>query len=374
MCRQVIERLNRFYTQRKVQPYYPFSASQLAGEEMDEARNRLAAYVGVESDELNFGPSTSQNTYVLAQAFRQMLNAGDAVIVTNQDHEANSGQWRKLADDDIEIREWQVDEDTGHLDISYLETLLDDKVKLLCFPHSSNVVAEVNPVAKIVAMARAAGAYTCVDGVSYAPHGLPNIGQLGPDIYLFSAYKTWGPHQGIMVIRRDLAQRLPNQGHFFNQGTLFKRLTPAGPDHAQVAACAGLIDYFEILHAHHFDSPSVGSSMGEDIHGLFSAHEKELLQPLLDFAEQKNNVRLIGPKSAAGRAATVAMETQEPSLVVAKKLADLGIMVGCGHYYGLRVLKALGIDPDHGVLRVSFVHYTSQSEVDRAIQALDQVL
>ncbi len=94
--------------------------------------------------------------------------------------------------------------------------LADGRVRLVCFPHCSNVVAEINPVAEIVAMAHAAGAVACVDGVSYAPHGLPDVGALGADIYLFSAYKVYGPHQGIMVIRRALGERLPNQGHWFN--------------------------------------------------------------------------------------------------------------------------------------------------------------
>ena len=87
-CRQVIDRLNRFYTHRKVQPYGAYPVSQLGGEEMDEARYRLAGLMGIKPDQLNFGPSTTQNTYVLAKAFSRALTKGDAVIVTNQDHEA----------------------------------------------------------------------------------------------------------------------------------------------------------------------------------------------------------------------------------------------------------------------------------------------
>ena len=229
-CQPVIDRLTRFYTERKVQPYAPYEASRLGGAEMDEARSRLAAMMGVESDELSFGPSTTQNTYVLANAFRQFMQPGDAVIVTNQDHEANTGPWRRLEDEGFEVREWQVDPETGHLDLKKLEALLDEKVRLVCFPHCSNVVGEINPVVEITALAHAAGAFVCVDGVSYTPHGLPNVGLMGPDIYLFSAYKTYGPHQGLMVMRRALGETLPNQGHYFNAGSLYKRFTPAGPD------------------------------------------------------------------------------------------------------------------------------------------------
>ena len=115
-CQPVIDRLNRYYVERKVQPYAPYAASQLAGAEMDEARSRLAAIMGVATEELSFGPSTTQNTYVLAQAFRQFMKPGEAIIVTNQDHEANTGPWRRLADEGIEIREWAINPQTGHLD------------------------------------------------------------------------------------------------------------------------------------------------------------------------------------------------------------------------------------------------------------------
>lgn len=372
-CRQVIDRLTRFYTQRKVQPYAPYAASRLGGAEMDEARARLAALMGIATDELSFGPSTTQNTYVLAQAFRQFLKPGEAIIVTNQDHEANSGPWRRLADEGIEVREWQIDPLTGHLDLAQLENLLDEKVRLVCFPHCSNVVGEINPVAEITALAHAAGAFVCVDGVSYAPHGLPNVDELGADIYLFSAYKTYGPHQGIMVIRRALGELLPNQGHYFNGDSLYKRFTPAGPDHAQVAACAGMADYFEALAAHHGHS-GTGAQAGAVAHDLMRNHEIALLQPLLDAVKDRNDVRLIGPSDAAIRAPTVALALNRPGEPVAAQLAEFGIMAGGGDFYALRALQAMGVDPEQGVLRLSFTHYTSRAEITQLIEALDQVL
>ena len=93
-CRQVLDRLTRFYTERKVQPYAPYDASRLGGEEMDEARARMAAMLGVDTDEVSFGPSTTQNTYVLAQAFRQWMKPGGG----DRRHQPGSrGQHRPLA-------------------------------------------------------------------------------------------------------------------------------------------------------------------------------------------------------------------------------------------------------------------------------------
>ncbi|GHG95454.1 aminotransferase class V-fold PLP-dependent enzyme [Pseudodonghicola xiamenensis] len=373
-CRPVIDRLTRFYTQRKVQPYAPYEASRLGGEEMDEARTRMAAILGVETDELSFGPSTSANTYVLAQAFRQWMKPGEAIVVTNQDHEANSGPWRRLAEEGIEVREWQVDPLTGHLDPQDLAVLLDEDVRLVCFPHCSNVVGEINPVVEVTAMAHAAGAFVCVDGVSYAPHGFPDVGSLGPDIYLFSAYKTYGPHQGVMVIRRPLGELLPNQGHYFNGGALYKRFTPAGPDHAQVAACAGMADYYDLLCDHHGGPASGATERAAFVNGLFHAHETALLQPLLDAVKDRNAVRLLGPTRAEGRAPTVALALNRPALPVAAELSRHGIMAGGGDFYAVRALSAQGIDPEQGVLRLSFTHYTSAAEVERLIEVLDQVL
>ncbi len=373
-CKHVIDRLTRFYTQRKVQPYAPYEASRLGGEEMDEARLRLAAIMGVDTDELSFGPSTTQNTYVLAQAFRQWMQPGDAIVVTNQDHEANSGPWRRLAEHGIEIREWQIDPESGSLDPQDLENLLDEKVRLVCFPHCSNVVGEINPVTEITAIAHAAGAFVCVDGVSYAPHGLPNVGDLGPDIYLFSAYKTYGPHQGCMVIRRALGEMLPNQAHYFNADTLYKRFTPAGPDHSQIAASSGMADYIDLLCDHHGGPETGDAARGAFVHDLMRGHEVKLLQPLLDAVKDRNALRLLGPSKADRRAPTVALSLNRAAEPVAAELAKHGIMAGGGEFYAVRPLQAMGVNVDQGVLRLSFTHYTSQQEIDQLLEALDRVL
>lgn len=374
-CRYVVWRLHRFYRERKVQPYGPYAASRAGGDEMDQARWRLAPMLGVETDELSFGPSTTANAYVLAQAFREWLPEGSAIVVTDQDHEANSGPWRRLAQSGVEVREWRMDPSTGHLDPEALSRLLEDgRVRLVAFPHCSNVVGEFNDVPRVSAMARAAGAVTCVDGVSYAPHGLPNVRKLGADIYLFSAYKTYGPHQGLMVIRRSLGFELPSQAHFFNGDALHKRFTPAGPDHAQVAACAGIADYLDALYDHHQSAGRDGAGRAEVTRGLMQAHETRLLDRLLGFLRGRNDIRVLGPTDAARRAPTVAIECARPGEEVAADLAQHGIMAGGGDFYAVRALKAMGVDPGRGVLRLSFVHYTAEDEMDRLLEALEHVL
>jgi cysteine desulfurase family protein (TIGR01976 family) len=372
-CAPVVDRLTRFYRTRKVQPYAPYPAAQAGGQEMDEARTRLSAMLGVTAEELSFGPSTTANTYVLAQAVRRWLKPGQAIAVTNQDHEANSGPWRRLAEDGVEVREWRIDPGTGLLDPQDLRALMaDGRVALVAFPHCSNVIAAINDVAAITAQAHAGGARVVVDGVSYAPHGFPDVGALGCDVYLFSAYKTYGPHQGIMVIRAAFGAELPNQGHMFNGGTLYKRFTPAGPDHAQIAACAGMCDYVEHLSAHH-GGPS-GTAASGFAHDLMRAHEVDLCQPLLDWLADRNDLRLIGPRDADARAPTVAVDLHRDPEPVAAALGQQGIACWGGNFYAVRPLQGLGIDPDQGVLRLSFVHYTTRDDIDRLISALGRTL
>ena len=383
-CRQVVDRLTAFYRQTKVQPYYPFPASQAAGEAMDEAYVRLAGYLNVSEDEVHLGPSTSQNNYVLANAFAAAWGAGDEIIVSNQDHEANAGVWRRLAETGAAVKEWSIDPESGELDLERLHCLLSPRTRFVAFPHCSNVVAHPNPVRQIVDAVKsvAPDAVVLVDGVSYAPHGLPDVAALGVDVYLFSLYKTWGPHLGLMTVERELALELANQGHFFNAGDPRKRLLPAGPDHAQIAAAAGVAEYLDRVWAHHAppsDTTRGGSvepaERGRQLHDLFVGYETGLLERLLGWLRERDDVRIVGPTDAARRAPTVSFVPVRKTVSdVLTGLTSHKVMAGSGHFYGVRPLGALGIEDDPGVVRVSFVHYTTADEVAQLIKALEHVL
>ncbi|MSQ99123.1 MAG: aminotransferase class V-fold PLP-dependent enzyme [Xanthomonadales bacterium] len=372
-CGAVIEQLGRYYRQTKVQPYFDFPASREAGHQMDSARSRMAAWLNVATEEVHFGPSTSQNTYVIAQALRQHLKPGDEVIVTNQDHEANIGAWRRLEAAGIVVREWRIDPDSGELDPDELDTWLGPRTRVVAFTHCSNVVASINPVRDLTDRIHAAGAIAIVDGVSYCPHGLPDIPALGADIYLFSLYKVYGPHLGVMYMSSKLNAELPNQGHFFNAGKPTSRFTPAGPDHAQMAATNGVIDYFESVYQHHFGRPASPAEQAGAVRELLREQEIRLLQPVLDFMHEHPRIRLIGRRDATQRAPTVAFTVAGlSSAELATRLAGKKLGVGAGDYYANRLLEALGIDLKKGALRASFVHYTTADEVDRLMTALDE--
>ena len=374
-CQQVIDRLLAFYTKTKMQPYYDFPASIEGGKKMDEAYKRLSAYLNVGEDEINFGPSTSQNVYVLANALRPMWDKGDEIIVSCQDHEANAGAWRRLEETGIVVKDWHIDEKTGQLTLADLDSLVSKRTRMIAFPHASNVIAHINPVREIAHKAHSVGAIAVVDGVSYAPHGLPDIDSLGVDIYLFSLYKTWGPHLGAMFVKRQLMKQMSNQSHYFNEDKVRCALTPAGPDHAQIAAAAGIADYLDAVYVHHFTDVVEAAVKGQRLNRLFSDYERSLLTPLLDFLKSRDDIVIIGPDDPAIRAATVSILPLKKSVVeVSTVLKREKLMVGVGNFYGVRPLTEMNIDLDTGVVRMSFLHYTTMDEIEHLIRGLKAAL
>ncbi len=374
-CRQFVKRLTDFYMKNKVQPYYPYPASSLAGELMDASYRRMAEYLNVDATEIHFGPSTTQNVYVLANAMRPMWNEGDEIIVSCQDHEANAGAWRRLAAYGMKIIEWGVDPKTGNLSLDALEKLFSSRTKMVAFPHCSNVIGHVNPAKEISAMAHAHGALSVVDGVAFAPHSFPDLKTLGADIYLFSLYKTYGGHLGLMYVNKNLILKLSNQSHYFKEGIAKNMITPAGPDHAQIGAVSGILEYFDAVYEHHFNEPALPFERSKALNNLFHEHEQTLLARLLDFLKSREDIRIIGPDSSIKRAPTVSIIPLKKDLEeVYAVLTEHKLMLGMGNFYAVRPLIAMNIPLQPGVIRISFLHYTSLEDIDQLINGLKAAL
>ena len=261
-----------------------------------------------------------------------------------------------------------------------LKNLLNARTKLVFVTHCSNIVGEIHDIAAIAREVHAAGARIGVDGVSAAPHLIPDVKALDVDFYYFSLYKVYGPHQGLIYVKREHLERLANQGHFFNAGLLGKRLTPAGPQHGEIACSGGVIDYLEAAYAHHLGTgeapaPSLTARV-QSICERFHAHEcleaNRILARLRD-----RGARIVGPRTAEPhkRAATIAFRPNrgKPQDVVDKLIARK-ICCGSGHFYAYRLMQALGLEPDEGVVRLSLVHYNSAADVTRVLEALDAAL
>ncbi|MCG6872734.1 MAG: aminotransferase class V-fold PLP-dependent enzyme [Gammaproteobacteria bacterium] len=383
-CGPVLEHFERFNRDYKVQPYGSFEPARMAGEAMDAGYATIAALLGTRTENLTLGPSTTLNTYVLAEALRHQFAPGDEIVVTNQDHEANIGCWRKLEEFGVLIREWQVDPASGELDTTRLEELVGPRTRLLAFTLSSNVIGTLNPVAEIVAIARRHGALVVGDGVSYAPHAMLDVERSGLDFYLFSTYKTFATHVGVLWGNDRALALTRNQGHFFNADNPLARLNPAGPQHGEIAALAGLGEYFDLLYSHHHDTQAFESDGGSAhqrtmaVCRLFQAHESRLVQRLIDGLTEVPGLQLLGRGSdqLATRSSVVSLRVSgsRSASDIAHQLGLRGIGVRAGHFYAVRLMEAMGIDPGEGVLRISPVHYNTQEEIDRLLAALMEIV
>ena len=380
--RQVTDAMMQALSLTKVQPYYPYGPSEDLGASMDKATAFMDEMLNVgEGASIAFGPATTVNTYMMAQAMQSSLKSGDEIIVTNQEHEANAGAWHRMAAavDGVVLKEWMVDPVTGRLDPADLEALLSDRTRLVAFTHCSNVVGEMNDAAAITAIARKSPARVVIDGVAYAPHRIPDFAAIGADAYLYSAYKTFATHQGVIAVTRDWLAELENQGHFFNGEYLEKRLIPSGPQHAEVSALNGLKEFYEDLYLHHFGSAPAESAAiwVSAVQDIFHAHEVAICAPLMDFLAEDKRIRLIGPRDFefGKRAPTISFTVDGvKARDVTAKMAEAKIGASAGHYYAYRLMEALKIEPSEGVVRLSLVGYNTEDEVARCINAIKAVL
>jgi len=380
--RQVADALQEALTLKKVQPYYAYGPSLDLGEAIDSATAFVSEMLNVPTGaRAILGPSTTLNMYMIAEGLRPSLKPGDEIIVTNQEHEANGGAWRRLADEveGVRLKEWRVDPETGRLSADDLQPLLDDKTKLLAFTHCSNVVGEMHDAAAITRLAHDAGARVVVDGVAYAPHLIPDVAAFGADAYCYSAYKTFAAHQGVMAVRDNWLEELENQGHFFNGIYPDKKLVPSGPQHAEIVGMSGLKEFYAALYTHHFGAAPTGKAhdwVGA-VHEVIHAHEVAIATPLLAFLRDEPRIRLIGPGEMefGKRAPTISFTVEGvPARDVTKHMADAKVGASAGHYYAWRLMEALGIEPEEGVVRISLVAYNTEEEVTRAIGAIEKAL
>lgn len=375
---QVLAALNRFMREFQCQPGYGFGSAKGARAQITESIERLAAMINAEPDEIVIGPSTTLNIRILCDALSEDWQPGDEIVVTNQDHESNSGPWRKLARAGLVVKEWRIDRHSGELNLDDLRPLLGERTRLVAFPQVSNVVGSVNDVGSITALVHDAGAMVCVDGVAAVAHQLPDVKALDTDFYAFSLYKLFGPHLGLLYGKRERIAAAANQNHYFHAGHFPETLNPGGLNYESVASLGAIATYFDAVHAHHFPDQS-GSlrERSERVFDLFARHESALMAPLLGYLKQKPGVRIIGRDGGkvSERAPTICIAVAgRSSKDIAEGLYERQIACAHGHFYGRRVVEALGEDPDDGVVRFSMAHYNTESEVRDLIDALEAVL
>ena len=375
--KNVIDKLTEFMTATKVQPYAEYPMSKIAGENMDKATELFAKMINAKNNEILIGGSTSINLYVLSNALKKNLAPGDEVIVTNQDHEANISPWIRLKENGAKIIEWKFNLNDHELKINDLEKLITSKTKILAVTHCSNIVGSVNNLKKICNLAHKNNIIVIGDGVSYAPHGFPDVKDLGVDFYTFSLYKTYGPHLALLYGKEEILKNLPNQNHEFLEGKYPYTINPGGPNHEELVSLIGIYEYFENLYNHHFKNKNLNTlEKIKKINNLISVHEENIANPILNYLDNREDINLIGKNKIKNknRAPTISFySNKKSSKEISEILNKSKIATRNDNFYAWRCLNYLGIDTDDGVVRLSMTHYNNDEDTEKVIKALEKI-
>ena len=347
----VIEAIAGYLRESNANVSGPYETSRRTELLVDEARNAAGGFLGCRPEEVVFGANMTTLNFALTRTLGRELAAGDEIVVTRLDHDANVSPWLELARDlDLVVRFADIREDTT-LDLDDLAAQLSERTRVVAYPWASNAVGTLVDVARVAELAHEAGALAWVDAVHYAPHGPIDVGAIGADVLICSPYKFFGPHLGLAFARSELLERWrPYKvrpassvplGHRFETGTLPHELLAGF-----VAAC----EY-------------VGS-IGLD---AIVSYERDLGARFL--SGLPDSCRLHGLPTMEGRVPTFCFTVEGLTpLEVATRLGELGFAVWQGNYYAVEVMKRLGL-PDGGV-RAGIVHYNTDEEVDALLAEL----
>jgi len=321
-----------------------------------DVRRSAAAFLGAEAEGVVFGPNMTTLSFHFAAALGPQLRPGDRIVCTRLDHDANVAPWLALAERTGAHVDWiDLDPATGTLDVSSLR--VDRATRVIAFPAASNALGTVVDPAPLVDAARSVGAITFLDAVHAAPHVPVDRRGMGVDVVVCSPYKFFGPHAGILAADPELLARLTPP-----------RVRPApdaGPERWQTGTAA-----FEAI-------AGVGATLvylGGVGMAAIGAHERSLTRRFLTGLHALPAVRLHGPPGSDGRTPTfaVTIDGHAPADVTARLAAE-GIYTWAGHYYAVEPMRALGLLDGGGAVRIGFVHYHGDDDVDRVLEALDRL-
>jgi cysteine desulfurase family protein (TIGR01976 family) len=350
---EVIEAIARYLREANANVGGFFETSRRTDAALDEARRAAASFVGGDPEEIVFGANMTSLNFTLTRTLGRELRAGDEILVTRLDHDANVSPWLELARDlGLEVGFVDIDAE-GRLDLAELERRLSERTRVVAFPWASNALGTLVDVERASGLAHEAGALAWVDAVHYAPHGPIDVATAGVDVLICSPYKFYGPHLGLAWARAELLERwrpykvrpAPDEplGHRFETGTQAHELL------AGLVAAVAYIDSlgWEAIVAH---ERSLGERFLAGLPGAFELH---------------------GPPTMEGRVPTFALTHPEHTpAALAERLAELDIAAWHGNYYALEVLRALGLEERGGALRIGVMHYNTAGEIDRLLEAL----
>ena len=364
-----------------------FASSEAAGALVDAARTSMADFLNAPSaKEIIFGQNMTTLTLHLSRSIGRQFRAGDEIIVSQMDHDANVWPWVLLARDlNLEVKWLPFSKETFEFDLDHLDNLLSDRTRLVCVGGASNLTGTINDISAISAKARDVGAITYVDAVQSAPHIATDVQELGCDFLVCSAYKFFGPHQGILWGRRELLEGLEPYKVRPAPEAIPDCFETGTQSHEDFAGVAAAVDYFawigETMAQDYWSRWSRLSGRRQKLHAamdfLFD-YEKTLAEHLLEGLARLDGVTIQGITAADAlqrRVPTVAFTHDTvPSAAIAQALAGRNIFVWSGHNYAIEVAKTLGIYETGGAVRVGPVHYNSHDEIDTLLAALADII
>ena len=381
----VLDRLSEYLLTSNVQHGASYSISQLAGERLRIAQQAMATLVNAEDpSEIVMGGSTTALLQMLARCFSGVLVSGDEIIITNSEHESNIGPWLGLDRVGVKVKFWNFAPDTHQLRLEDLISLMGPRTRLVSVTHTSNIFGTINPIREIADAVHERGALLCVDGVAFAPHRAIDVRAMDADFYVFSCYKTFGPHQGLLYGKLSLLKDLPSQNHsLVSANNIPYKFQPGNVNYELSYGMTGLIDYLNELAGQSGKGTGPATPQSEDGRAsvldafqMIAEHEEVLSAHLLDFLRSKPNVRILGLDSADRdqRVSIISFTVDGvKNSEIVHRVDDHQIGIRFGHFYSKRLTDALGLPSDEGVVRVSMVHYNTVEEVERLTKVLEQV-
>jgi cysteine desulfurase family protein (TIGR01976 family) len=335
----------------------PYETSRRTDELVERARERAGSFLGCAPEEVAFGQSMTALNFLLTRALARELEAGDEVLVTRLDHDANVAPWLALADDvGIVVRFVDVNDDLS-LDLDDLAAKRSPRTKVVAFPAAANSVGTKPDVARIVELTHEAGALAWVDAVHYGPHGPIEVSAWGCDVLVCSPYKFFGPHMGLAFGRAEVLQRWrPYKVRPAPDEPVGRRFDLGTSQHELLAGFVAAVDYVD--------------SLGWD---AIVEHETALGQRFLEGLP--GGVTLHGLPTMEGRVPTFCFSVPDRTAQsVAEHLAERDVAVWWGNYYALETMRHLGLDEDDGAVRAGIVHYNTADEVDRLLAGLAELV
>lgn len=376
--KMVMDAVTEYYMTMNANSGGTFATSERNDKMVAETRQRMADFINAPSpDEIVIGPNMTTLNFALSRAIAKTLSAGDEIILTRMDHDANVSPWLLIAEDyDLVVKWVDIKTDDCTLDLDTLEEALTDKTKIVATVHASNAVGTVNPVKQIAGMAHAVGAYHIVDAVQSAPHVTIDVQEIGCDFLLCSSYKFYGPHLGLMWGRYELLEKLPAYKVRPSKNKSPYRWETGTPSYETFNGLKACLDYWEML-GEKFGSADLPQYEGRTLkmkQGMIAVqdYERGLITQLIDGLQVMDNVHISGITDGERydwRVPTVALVVDGyTSDEVAEHLAKHHIYVWSGNYYALEIMDRL--DKPDGMVRIGIGQYNTSEEIDRTLEAL----